>query len=230
MLDLAVSGDAAALEQLFAPCIPRLRRVASRLLYNHQDSEDALQDGLLSAFRHLNQFRGGAQFTTWMHSIVVNAAKSKLRQQWAQPLMASLDQPLFEQEHFCIADKVADSHSNVDEEYDLKKKKRILEEAIQGLSPALRIIVRLYDIEGLRMREVAARLGLSMSAAKTRHFRAYHQILKMVRDACTQQQTDAEGPAFKPAGGLPRRSEINRRSSGNLKRSSRKGGLYELAI
>ena len=142
-----------------------------------------------------------------MHSIVVNAAKSKLRQQWAQPLMASLDQPLFEQEHFCIADKVADSHSNVDEEYDLKKKKRILEEAIQGLSPALRIIVRLYDIEGLRMREVAARLGLSMSAAKTRHFRANHQILKMVKDACTQ-----------------------RTSSGKLKRSSRKGGLYGLAI
>jgi hypothetical protein len=57
-----------------------------------------------------------------MHSIVVNAAKSKLRQQWAQPFMASLDEPLSGQEHFHIADKVADPHSNLDEEYDLKEK------------------------------------------------------------------------------------------------------------
>src|SRR5580658_4879231 len=70
--DLAMEGDRAAIDALFVPCIPRLRRVTARFLSNQQDSEDALQDGLLLAFRHLGRFEGRAQFSTWLHSIVVN--------------------------------------------------------------------------------------------------------------------------------------------------------------
>lgn len=197
-MDLAVDGDAAALNQLFAACIPRLRNVAARLLYNQQDSEDALQEGLLSAFRHLKQFRGRAQFTTWMHSIVVNAAKSKLRRRWAQPPISSLDDVLFENGHSCIADMVADPHSNFEKEYEKKEKKRILAQAIQELPPGWRVIVRLYDIEGIQMSEIAARLGLSLSAVKTRHFRATRLLFTIVNDAFAQRHTDAQASARVP--------------------------------
>lgn len=197
-VDLAVRGDAKALDQLFAPCIPRLQRVAVRLLCNEQDSEDALQEGLLSAFRHLNQFRSRAQFTTWVRAIVVNAAKSQLRRRRARPSISSLDEPLHEHEGLCAADMVADPRSHLDEHYARTERHRILVEAIQRLPPIWRAVIQLYDIEGLQMREIAARLGLSISAVKSRHRRANHRILETVNDVSTRHHADHERPRLKP--------------------------------
>src|SRR5215475_13881102 len=60
-------------------CRPVLYRIAFRRLGNIADAEDAVQDALLAAYRHLDQFRGEAKFSTWRTSIVVNSAGSKLR-------------------------------------------------------------------------------------------------------------------------------------------------------
>ena len=74
VFELAIQGDRAAADQAFAACIARFERVLARFVYNVEDREDALQDGLLNAYRHLSQFQGKSQFTTWIHTIVVNAA------------------------------------------------------------------------------------------------------------------------------------------------------------
>ena len=58
----------------------RFRRIAWRLLGNNADTEDAVQDAFLSAFTHLDQFRGQAKMSTWLTAIVMNAARMKLRQ------------------------------------------------------------------------------------------------------------------------------------------------------
>jgi RNA polymerase sigma-70 factor, ECF subfamily len=192
--DLAMKGDPAALDRLFAPCMPKLQRTATRLFCNVQDAEDALQDGLLSAFRHLSRFQGRAQFSTWMHTIVVNAARSKLRKERSRPSISSLDQPLSEYEDLCVGDMVADTRSSVDEQYEQKEKHRILVEAIQGLPPMWRVVIWLYDIEGLQMKEIAARLRITISAAKTHHFRANRRIVKMVRNACARHRTENKLP------------------------------------
>src|SRR5690349_20038471 len=80
------------LDELFAPHLPRLYRAAARVLRHPQDSEDALQEGLLAAFRHLDQCRGRAKFSTWLHSIVVNAALMKLRHRKLELIIASSDE------------------------------------------------------------------------------------------------------------------------------------------
>src|ERR1700677_5065238 len=56
------------------------RAIALRHLRNHADAEDAVQDALLSAYAHLDQFKGQAQMSTWLTTIVINAARMKLRQ------------------------------------------------------------------------------------------------------------------------------------------------------
>lgn len=152
-----------------------------RILCDEQDSEDALQEGLLSAFRHLNQFEGRAQFTTWMHAIVVNAAKSMLRTRRSRPFVSSLDEPLPGHEDIRIADAVADPCFGVDDEYERREKLKILAETIEELPLAWRVVVQMCDFEGLQLKEVASRLGLSLSAVKTRHFRANRRILKVVK-------------------------------------------------
>jgi RNA polymerase sigma-70 factor, ECF subfamily len=189
VLDLS-RGDATDVNRLFAGYVPRLQRVAARILGNQQDSEDALQEGLLSAFRHLSQFRGDARFATWMYTIVANAAKEKLRRRRSRPPISSLDEPLSEDEHLYVSDTVADPTFALEEEYERKEKRRILEKTLQQLSPTLRSIVRMYDLEGMRMKEIASRLGLSISALKTQHFRAKRQILKIMKLGSAHQAED----------------------------------------
>ena len=75
------------MKYLGTPC-PRLFRVADCVLHNSHDSEDALQDGLLSALRHIDQFKGNSQFSTWLFSIVRNSALAKLRKQRAHPIVS----------------------------------------------------------------------------------------------------------------------------------------------
>ena len=76
--------------------LARFRRVALRLLGNIADAEDAVQDALLSAFTHLDQFGGQAKMSTWLTSIVINAARMKLRQRSPQAQI-SLDETHGEQ-------------------------------------------------------------------------------------------------------------------------------------
>ncbi len=172
MLDLAVRGDAAALDRLFAPCMPQLQKIAARLLDNTADAEDALQDGLLSAFRHLDQFQGRARFTTWMHTIVANAAKSKLRRQRSRPFIFSLDEPGPEHEEVRLVDMLADPQTSLDDEYSQREEFHILATLLDELPSTLRVVVLLCDIEELTLREAAAQLGMTISAVKTRHRRA----------------------------------------------------------
>jgi DNA-directed RNA polymerase specialized sigma24 family protein len=116
VLGVAIKGDASALDQLFAHCMPQLQRTGARLLGNQQDSEDAVQDALLSVFRHLHQFQRRAQFSTWLHRFVVNAAKSKLRTQALRPLTSSLNGLLPSRGDLHVEDILADPRPHPDEE------------------------------------------------------------------------------------------------------------------
>ena len=59
--------------------LPSFYRRAYRLLGNTADAEDAVQDALLAAYKHLHQFRGQSQMSTWLHTIVANCARMQLR-------------------------------------------------------------------------------------------------------------------------------------------------------
>jgi RNA polymerase sigma-70 factor, ECF subfamily len=191
-LDLTPGIDAAATDQLFAPCIPRLRKAAARLLRNPYDAEDALQDGLLSAFRHLDQFQGRAQFMTWMYSIVTNAARSKLRRERSRPFLCSLDEPLSTRDDTSLADALRDPRGNLDDQYTHVERCEILAAVLKELPAKLRAIFVLCDIEGFRLKEAAAKLGLSESAVKTRRSRANCLLQKRVREAQSPAQFRAE--------------------------------------
>src|ERR1017187_5758402 len=79
--------------------LPYLYRYAYRLLGNKTDAEDAVQDALLAAYKHLNQFRGDAQLSTWLNTIVINCSRMHLRKR-SRYIHVSLDSRIGEdQEH-----------------------------------------------------------------------------------------------------------------------------------
>src|SRR5713226_7097009 len=74
-----VSERAQELDSVVSRYLPIFYKRAFRFLGNMPDAEDAVQDALLSAYKHLGQFRGQAQLSTWLTTIVTNAARMRLR-------------------------------------------------------------------------------------------------------------------------------------------------------
>src|ERR1700722_7022003 len=91
LLRRARAGDHTTIEILFAQNNRSLRQTALRLLGNREDAEDALQEGMLAAYRNLRHFQGRSQFSTWLTRIVINAALMRRRSQRAHPAV-SLDE------------------------------------------------------------------------------------------------------------------------------------------
>src|SRR4051812_49882820 len=89
-----LSGDAGAFGQLVERHRDRLWRVALRTIGNPEDAADAVQDGLLSAYRAAAGYRGDAAVTTWLHRIVVNACLDLARRRGARPTVPLDEQAL----------------------------------------------------------------------------------------------------------------------------------------
>src|SRR5215471_19974612 len=95
--------------------LPSLHRYAYRLLGNKDDAEDAVQDALLAAFKHWNQFRGEAQLSTWLTTIVINCARMQLRKR-SRYHHVSLDSRIGKEQEYALSDVLVDNRPNPEEE------------------------------------------------------------------------------------------------------------------
>src|SRR5215471_4867927 len=132
LLHLAMKGDQEALGRLLASYMPQLYRTALRVVGTPQEAEDALQDGLLRALCHLREFAGRSTFSTWLTSIVTNAALMRLRKSHRE-VMTSLDQTL-DRDDTPLANRIADTRPNPEEMYALQERLQILDRGLQRLS------------------------------------------------------------------------------------------------
>ncbi len=182
VVNLIMEGDRNAVDLLFASHIPHLRRTAAWMLANSDDSEDVVQDGLLLAYRKLNQFQGRAKFSTWLHRIVVNAALAKMRRQRSKPT-TSIDQEASREDTLRIADLLVDPRPNPEEEYITEERSRILARTLEDLTTTSQTVIHILDIEGIPGKEAAKSLGISLSALKSRHLRARRSILRKIQES-----------------------------------------------
>jgi RNA polymerase sigma factor (sigma-70 family) len=132
----------------------RFRRIALGHLGNAADAEDAVQDALLSAWTHVDQFKGRAKMSTWLTTIVINSARMKLRRRSPQVQIA-LDEPCSEQ-NLSPADMVSDTRPDPEEVYRKRQIAETLAHATLRLSPTLRTTFRLRDVDGLSMSPLLA--------------------------------------------------------------------------
>ena len=72
-------GAVLEMKEVLSLRLPSFYRCALRVLGNAADAEDAVQEALLSAYRHIDQFKGQSQMTTWLTTIVRNSALMQLR-------------------------------------------------------------------------------------------------------------------------------------------------------
>jgi RNA polymerase sigma-70 factor (ECF subfamily) len=160
-------------------CLPAFYRIALCRLGNISDAEDAVQDALLSAYRHLDQFKGEAKFSTWLTSIVVNSASSKLRRH-LRHVHIPLDGEDQTSNYHSSSFSLSDHRPNPEEVYRrLEIADRVLRLS-KSLSPKLRRAFELYYVRGLSTQETASALGVSNSAAKTQLSRARGRLKRLV--------------------------------------------------
>jgi len=160
--------------------------MAFRKLGNVEDAEDAVQDALLSALRNIHQFRGQAQFSTWLGSIVLNSARMRLRRRLNHALV-SIDteheagQPVW-------AERFEASGPDAEETLCQKQARENLERVVEMLPVRLRTAFRLRVFEGRSIAEAATLLGVPEGTMKARFFRARVLLTALLRRALDAPQ------------------------------------------
>jgi RNA polymerase sigma-70 factor (ECF subfamily) len=160
--------------------LPSFYRRAYRYLGNVADAEDAVQDALLSACRHLDQFKGQSKMSTWLTSIVINSALTQLRRRPRQA-HTSLDERLGEDENYCVSDRLADSRPSPEDECVEADLHGRLKHFVTKLSPSLRKVYELRDLNGLTTREAAEVLGVADVTVKAQVSRARAELRRLMR-------------------------------------------------
>jgi RNA polymerase sigma-70 factor, ECF subfamily len=152
LLRMHTEGNKDAFGALYQRHRPKLKAVAARIT-GSQDADDAVQNGMLQAYRRAGGFRGDSAVTTWLHRIVVNAAFDVTR---SRPQFAPQDR-----EPSCTTWPSAEADTRMD------VRKQWLR-----LSPDHRAALLLVDMMGYPLAEAAQILGVSEGAMKSRAFRA----------------------------------------------------------
>jgi RNA polymerase sigma-70 factor, ECF subfamily len=156
------------------------RQIAMRRLSNVADAEDAVQDALLSALKHLDQFREQAKMSTWLTTIVINSARMKLRRRLPSVQLASDEKD--GQRELALEEVVTDPRPSPEEVYRKREIAKTLALAVSRLSPILHTTFRLRDVAGLSTRETADLLGVPTGTVKARLARARMRLRKVMRE------------------------------------------------
>jgi len=144
--------------------------VAFRMLRNAEDAEDAVQEAYISAFKALPNFKGQSKLSTWLYRIVVNACLMKIRKDKSRAKY--LSEKAFD-------DAIVYDWKNDPEEAAVNSELRsMLESGLDLLSPDLRAVVVLRDIQGLSTEESAEALDISIASLKSRLHRARIMLRK----------------------------------------------------
>ena len=176
MIAAIVAGDTQLYHELIRPYERRVYIMALSYMKNEADAEDVAQETFIKAFRKLSTFRAEAKFSTWLISITLNEARSRLRRQ-ATVQMESLDEPRDEGGAVSPA-LLRDWREIPSETVEREEVRTLLQHAIAGLPEIYRQVFLLRDVEELNVNETAQALNISVPSVKVRLHRARMKLQK----------------------------------------------------
>lgn len=169
-------GDAQALNALFRRHHQSLFHSVLRVMGNHEDAEDALQDGLLSAFRNLNSFEGRSQFSTWLTRIVINAALMRRRSMASRPAVAGGE--VQSKNETPLTERLVSKSLTPEQLLGRIEIREMFKDHIEELSPILRTVFLLRIMRECTTNETAKILSVPVNTVKARLWRARRQLAK----------------------------------------------------
>jgi RNA polymerase sigma-70 factor (ECF subfamily) len=172
LVERACSGDPAATRDLYEANVDRVYRLTYRLAGDEELAREYTQDTFVRAFQRLEQFRGDAALSTWLHSIAVSVTFNGLRK------VKRVRSRELAMEDMGPMDPVRAS-SPPRAEPDLKER---LHGAIDDLPEMYRAVVIMHDVEGYTHEEIGGALGVAAGTSKARLFRARQMLREALAD------------------------------------------------
>jgi RNA polymerase sigma-70 factor (ECF subfamily) len=176
---LSLQGQTEAFGELiqrhYSSCLKR----ATFMIRNRSEAEDEVQNACWKAFQHLGQYRGEGTFSAWLGRIVENQCLMRIREERKSQFVY-----LDEASESNVRLELVGQMPNPEDELGEQQVVSLVRREICLIPPLLRTVMMLRDVQQLPMPEVAAQLGLSVPAAKSRLMRARAELRQRVAKHC----------------------------------------------
>jgi len=184
-LDALRSGDREEFALMVDTYSTRIYRLALRMMGNEQEAEDILQETFMNAYRALPSFEGRSSISTWLYRIASNQALMRLRKK--NPASVSVDEPMVDDEWEEIPRQFVDWCCLPEQELMASEAIETLDNALDTLTPSLRTVFILRDVNGLSTRETSNILKISEAAVKTRLLRSRLKLREVLSSYFTER-------------------------------------------
>ena len=173
-----IAGEIQLYHELIRPYERSVYVMALSYMKNEADAEDVAQEAFIRAFRKLESFRAESKFSTWLISITINEARTRLRRQ-ALVRMEPLDQLPDEDKSISPA-LLRDWREIPSEAVEREEVRNLIQLAVERLPDIYRQVFLLRDVEELTISETAEALNISIPSVKVRLHRARMMLQKQL--------------------------------------------------
>ena len=189
LVQRAVAGDQKAFELLVIKYQRRIERLIGRMVRDVDLVEDIAQETFIRAYRALHQFRGDAQFYTWLYRIAVNTAKKALVDMKRDPTIteSALRRTTDDDDETYRAGNEPTTDETPETILAASEIAAAVNAAMEALPVELRQAVTLREIEGLSYEEIAEVMACPIGTVRSRIFRAREAISSRVKPMLDNQ-------------------------------------------
>ena len=187
LVERTVAGDQKAFELLVIKYEKRIQRLIGRMVRDVDLVEDIAQDTFIRAYRALPQFRGDAQFYTWLYRIAVNTAKKALMDLKRNP---TVSENFFKSDDDDETSRIENEQTSSETPEAVLASKEIAEmvnAAMDALPEELRQAITLREIEGLSYEEISLAMNCPIGTIRSRIFRAREAISQKIKPLLENQ-------------------------------------------
>jgi RNA polymerase sigma-70 factor (ECF subfamily) len=182
LINMSVKGDASAFGVLVERYQNKAYAISIKIVQNHDDALDCVQDSFIKAFRSLSSFNFQSSFNTWLYRIVTNTSLDLLRKNKKYQSNIPIEKPLSGDDDDDYFIQIEDQKADVENIAVSNQTVIAVREAISQLSEDLKKVILLFEIEQFSLIEVSKILNIPVGTVKSRLFRAREKLAILLKD------------------------------------------------
>ncbi|HHT94630.1 MAG TPA: sigma-70 family RNA polymerase sigma factor [Clostridia bacterium] len=182
LINMSVKGDTSAFGVLVERYQNKAYAISIKIVQNHDDALDCVQDSFIKAFRSLSSFNFQSSFNTWLYRIVTNTSLDLLRKNKKYQSNIPIEKPLSGDDDDDYFIQIEDQKADVENIAESNETVKAVREAISQLSEDLKKVILLFEIEQFSLIEVSEILNIPVGTVKSRLFRAREKLAILLKD------------------------------------------------
>ncbi|MGQ9653801.1 MAG: RNA polymerase sigma factor [Thermodesulfobacteriota bacterium] len=180
-IELAQEGDRESFERIVIAYQQKVFNLAFRLLGEREEAEDLTQEVFINVFRHIGEFRGESQFSTWIYQVTTNHCRNRLKylRRRFHHVTESIDDPVSTEEGE-MGREIPDEGEIPEDQLYRRQVQELVQIALGRLRQEYREAVVLRDIQNLSYQEISEILGVPEGTIKSRLHRARWELKEIL--------------------------------------------------